>query len=182
LLEKLKRSAEVRNDTRDSLSVEYKLLLETSNLKCRGVVNDINLQMATQKLKICGIEDRLLTAKTAIISLRDKAKKYNDISAKGDTSLIAMNAFNEKAEVRQNERSDKRSQVKNILGMMEGGSRGSKRRYTGRDGTSFDRDDSASNATRRSTISNSFMNRMSWNGIGAGGDILVVEVVEVTKV
>ena len=41
-------------------------------------------------------------------------------------------------------------------------------RYTGRDDMSFDWDDSASNTTRSSTISNSFINRMSQNRIGAG--------------
>ena len=63
----------------------------------------------------------------------------------------------------------KMSQAKNIFGMTGGGSRGSNGGYTGRDGMTFDRDDSASIATRRSAISH-FMNRMRRNGIGTVGE------------
>ena len=100
LLEKLKRSGEVKKEMRDSLSAEYKLLLETNGLKCRGTVNDMNLEVAKQKLLFTGIEDRLASAKLEISRLRDKSKKYDDIAAKGVSSLIAMNAFNEKADIR----------------------------------------------------------------------------------
>jgi len=36
LVEKLKCSVEVKKEIRDTLSAEYKLLLETNNLKCMG--------------------------------------------------------------------------------------------------------------------------------------------------
>ena len=100
LVEKLKCSVEVKKEIRGTLSAEYKLLLETNNLKCRGIVNDASLQLAKQKLVISGGEDRLRTAQIEVTSLRDKAKKYDDIVAKGAVSMISMNDFNEKAEVR----------------------------------------------------------------------------------
>ena len=49
---------------------------------------------------ISGGEDRLRTVQIEVASLRDKAKKYDDIAAKGVVSMIAMNVLNEKAEVR----------------------------------------------------------------------------------
>ena len=100
LLDKLKRSGEVKKEMKDSLSAEYKLLLQTSELKCKGAINESQLELAKQKLLFTSMEDRLCSAKLEICALRDKSKKYDDIAAKGVNSLIAMNAFNEKAEVR----------------------------------------------------------------------------------
>ena len=43
-------------------------------MKCRGIVNDISLQLTKQKLVISGGKDRLRTAQIEVASLRDKAK------------------------------------------------------------------------------------------------------------
>ena len=51
-------------------------------------------------------------------SFQAKAKKYDDISAQGVRSLIQMNAFNEKADVREKERESRRSQARSVLGMV----------------------------------------------------------------
>ena len=42
LIQKLKRSAEVKKEVRGSFSAEYKILFDTSNLKFRGIVNAVN--------------------------------------------------------------------------------------------------------------------------------------------
>ena len=60
----------------------------------------MNLEVAKQKLLFTGMEDRLTSVRLEISRLRDKSKKYDDIAAKGVSSLIAMNAFNEKADIR----------------------------------------------------------------------------------
>jgi len=77
--------------------------------------------------------------------------------------MIAMNAFNEKAKVRQHERSDKRSYAKNILGMVAG-SRGSRSDYNGRN----DCNNNGSVASRQSDISRLFMEQMN-RGISSSG-------------
>ena len=74
LIEKLKRSAKVKKEIRDSLSADYKLLFKTNNLKYSGIVNEIKLQVENQKFVISGDEDRLRNVQIEVTSLQDKAK------------------------------------------------------------------------------------------------------------
>ena len=50
LVKKLKRSAEVKKEIQVSFYAEYNILLGTNNLKYRGIVKNVNLQLAKQKL------------------------------------------------------------------------------------------------------------------------------------
>ena len=69
----------MKKEVRDSLSADYKILLETDNLKCRGIVNDVNMQLIKQKLVISGDGVTLRTDQIKVTSVCDKAIKAQSI-------------------------------------------------------------------------------------------------------
>ena len=74
-IEKLKRSVEVKKEMRDTITAEFKLLLEANKLKSKFVFNHIHLTLANIQLKVSTGEDRLKITHTEVLSLRDKAEK-----------------------------------------------------------------------------------------------------------
>ena len=112
ILEKAKVESKQLQDAQSSFKMET-LKLEHEKELCT-----LRVEMEQCKINLSSSDSEKKWLEESLKSFQAKAKKYDDISAQGVRSLIQMNAFNEKADVREKERESRRSQARSVLGMV----------------------------------------------------------------